>query len=369
MSKYKCIKNAVGYVMVLLFFLACFIIFHSYFFLVAMVVWIALAVADVISLHSLKENVIVKLKGKPTDCYKNIKTGIRVSVENNSYFFSHNIYLKLVVENEFYGEKSYHTINLPVAAKQRQVTEFPVEFLTLGKMKITLEEIRIGSMLGILEGRKQLKEELFFYVFPKEMGSSREVEKYEGIRERVEEKEEEGRKKGYDFSEMMGIREYIPGDHMRDIHWKLSGKTDELMVIERTNHSDMGEILLLELYDIREENAKDEEEKHFLDDVLLTCFRFMRDTINSGIPIELVWWDDRKQEENKLEVKTMVEMPGLMMEVLDTVAYPEPNKLEHSWKKKHTGTYLWAGLEPGGTEPVHVIAKGENGAIIKKEEQ
>ena len=156
---------------------------------------------------------------------------------------------------------------------------------------------------------------------------------------------------------------------MRDIHWKLSGKKDELMVIERTNHSDIGEILLLELYDIVEENVKDEEEKHFLDDVLLTCFRFMRDTINSGIPIELVWWDDRTQEENRLEVKTMVEMPGLMMEVLDTVAYPEPNKLEHSWKKKHTGTYLWAGLEPGGTEPVHVIAKGENGAIIKKEEQ
>ena len=57
------------------------------------------------------------------------------------------------------------------------------------------------------------------------------------------------------------------------------------------------------------------------------------------------------------------------MEVLDTVAYPEPNKLEQFWKKKHTGTYLWAGLELGGTEPVHVIAKGENGAIIKKEEQ
>ena len=40
----------------------------------------------------------------------------------------------------------------------------------------------------------------------------------------------ESKKKGYDFSEVTGIREYIPGDKLQNIHWKLSAKKDILMV-------------------------------------------------------------------------------------------------------------------------------------------
>ena len=37
-------------------------------------------------------------------------------------------------------------------------------------------------------------------------------------------------KKGGGFSEFHENREYRPGDSVRDIHWKLSGKTDKLIV-------------------------------------------------------------------------------------------------------------------------------------------
>lgn len=37
-------------------------------------------------------------------------------------------------------------------------------------------------------------------------------------------------RKGSDASEMFDIRDYVPGDDIRTIHWKLSGKTDELIV-------------------------------------------------------------------------------------------------------------------------------------------
>lgn len=37
---------------------------------------------------------------------------------------------------------------------------------------------------------------------------------------------------GYDPSETFRIREYVPGDPVRQIHWKLSGKTDKLLVRE-----------------------------------------------------------------------------------------------------------------------------------------
>ena len=39
-------------------------------------------------------------------------------------------------------------------------------------------------------------------------------------------------RKGQDYSEIYQIREYVPGDNVKYIHWKLSGRTDTPMVKE-----------------------------------------------------------------------------------------------------------------------------------------
>ena len=41
---------------------------------------------------------------------------------------------------------------------------------------------------------------------------------------------EESNKKGHDYAEVSDIRQFIPGDRIRDIHWKLTAKEGELMV-------------------------------------------------------------------------------------------------------------------------------------------
>ena len=44
-------------------------------------------------------------------------------------------------------------------------------------------------------------------------------------------------RKGHDPSEMYDIREYVPGDDVRSIHWKLSSKTDSLILREPSDPS------------------------------------------------------------------------------------------------------------------------------------
>ena len=46
---------------------------------------------------------------------------------------------------------------------------------------------------------------------------------------------EESQAKGNDFAEITDVREYRPGDRIKDIHWKLSAKKETLMVKERTS--------------------------------------------------------------------------------------------------------------------------------------
>lgn len=50
---------------------------------------------------------------------------------------------------------------------------------------------------------------------------------------------------GYDSSQVFQIRPYAPGDRLQNIHWKLSAKSDELMVREHSLPKGCGIVLLL----------------------------------------------------------------------------------------------------------------------------
>ena len=51
-------------------------------------------------------------------------------------------------------------------------------------------------------------------------------------------------RKGTDASEMFDIRSYVPGDDIRSIHWKLSGKTDELIVRQASDRTHYDLVIL-----------------------------------------------------------------------------------------------------------------------------
>lgn len=59
-------------------------------------------------------------------------------------------------------------------------------------------------------------------------------------------------KKGNDRSEVYDMREYQPGDDVRSIHWKLSGKLDTLIVKEAGNSSHYDTLVL---YDVGKHNG------------------------------------------------------------------------------------------------------------------
>ena len=53
-------------------------------------------------------------------------------------------------------------------------------------------------------------------------------------------------RKGNDPSEMFDLREYVPGDDVRSLHWKLSGKTDTLILRQASDPSLYNIVLLMD---------------------------------------------------------------------------------------------------------------------------
>lgn len=92
-------------------------------------------------------------------------------------------------------------------------------------------------------------------------------------------KENESRKRGAEYNPDYEVREYIPGDELKSIHWKLSAKQDRLMVRERLATGREKINVLLPLGESREEN----------DSLLEALYGLGRLLLNKEYPVQLYW--------------------------------------------------------------------------------
>ena len=361
----KKIRNAISYLLVLAVFGWVFTLFPNYFLGLMIVFLIFLGIYDVVALKYLIKKVELNLKHPKEPMIKNNKVNIFFEVWNPTIIFSGDVTLKLKICNEFYGESTETFFHIPVYGKEKETIALPIEFQNCGKIRIVLEEIKILGLLGIVELKKKkgIQREGVFYVYPKKMDWQETVKPQEGFREGIHHRSHETENKGSDFIEVSDIREYIPGDRIRDIHWKLSAKKDMLMVKEHVNRADTKQIILLEL-------AEETKEEHKVMEAMLELSAgIMHSFLAQGMGFELFWWNEKKKEICHKEVQNVKDISKVMELILNAEVYLENQLLENLWKSKnHRGeSYVWIG-KAENTMEYKVIAKGESEVIAKWEE-
>ena len=116
---------------------------------------------------------------------------------------------------------------------------------------------------------------------------------------------EETAKKGHDFSDVSDVREYIPGDKLMSIHWKLSAKRDILMVKDRESMSDEQIVVLISLSGSAAE----------VDDVIDLSYMLLEGLVRDGMYVKMLWWSDAAfeiRERRILGIDDMKEAFSLM---------------------------------------------------------
>ena len=93
-----------------------------------------------------------------------------------------------------------------------------------GVMVYELKKIRTVSLIGLFSLPSKMRGKVTVLILPLPVRPSRVTALPRGVVNRP--------KPGGGFSEDYDMREYLPGDQIRSIHWKLSAKTDQLVVRE-----------------------------------------------------------------------------------------------------------------------------------------
>ncbi len=138
--------------------------------------------------------------------------------------------------------------------------------------------------------------------------------------------ENETKKRGTDYNPDYEIREYIPGDELKSIHWKLTAKQDKMMVRERlaTGREKMN--VLLPLGTDREQN----------DALTEAAYALCRLLLDREYPIQL-YWPGREDTLRGCYVAEQGELENVLSEILSDKGLHQPGRAEAQMSAEHPG--------------------------------
>ena len=130
------------------------------------------------------------------------------------------------VENRFTGETSKERYDYYVLLSSRG--EVPLPTSSCGQLQCRLAKVECRDLLGFIALRRKTPEPVVCTVLPEAVAPSVVPDMDLALSSAVQLKP----KYGGGYSEEHDLREYRPGDTVNSIHWKLSSKTDKIIVRE-----------------------------------------------------------------------------------------------------------------------------------------
>lgn len=348
------IRNIIRYLVIIVLNVFVMFVFHSYINLLLLMGLVLFPFYSLYGVWKVKQSLQLQIMVPEEAMKKGNPFYVRFILKNPTWFPLVNATIRLKIENRFYQEEGVHYLNLPVRAKRDTEVKYPVVMDYCGRFCIMAENIRLVDLIGIYEVVIPVREEKECLVFPDGIERNQEagIMYINGVTESME-----SREKGYDFSEISGIREYIPGDKLQNIHWKLSVKKDELMVKERISVSAMQLNVLVELVN---------DSDMCLETVLELTDSITKAFVSQNLPFTIYYYSTNFGQIRECYIGNVTEREQWMEMLLYDQSYSEEGRVENMFLQQNPsgGTYLYIGCATGKENAENIIY-GEKQALAE----
>lgn len=165
-----------------------------------------------------------------------------LTVENGSVLTCAAVCLRVGCCNLLTGEQGERRLRFSVAGKQKRSAAAAFSVQRCGKLEFSLRDLRVYDLFGLYGRKISCDARAYSLVLPELYPVQLSFSDRSSVE--LDSDEYSMHHPGDDPSETFALREYVPGDRVRSIHWKLTEKTGEVIVRQLglpVNHS----ILLL----------------------------------------------------------------------------------------------------------------------------
>ena len=227
-------KNRLNYALIMLVLLILLVLFSKPFLLAILLLLSAVALLLALftwhDAESIRTSVSIQSGGREgsetpmTFCFASKKRLLA----------ARSILVEMEAYNEMFCETAQKRMLFALSDTENEYT-VSVPLVWCGKVTFRCTAIHIQDIFGLFRMQVAPFQEVCTVIYPHLLQLSTEISdttigttRNDGLMQN---------RKGSDPSEMFDIREYIPGDDVRTIHWKLSGKTDQLIVRQPSDPS------------------------------------------------------------------------------------------------------------------------------------
>jgi hypothetical protein len=339
----------VGTLIYLLLFLAGLFIsifYVAYGTVAIMGILIAIPIAMLLFLIFVRSRIRVSVDSKNPIAEKDAmdkpaRASITLSVENGNRILPITKGIaKVRYENIFSGEKGKMKVRFSVDAGRKRDRRILVPMMNCGNVAITVEKVRIYDYLSIFAwtvGKNFETQNVLILPPLREMYLG-------GDRWYNETNEDSDRfslyKKGDDPSEIFDIREYMDGDKIQRIHWKLSSKTGSLMVKEGSLPLTKAVNIFIDLC-VQGTREKRHDMANRLVQGIYSIAMFM---IEHGIPQKYIWYDEEKEVVQERLVEHEEELLWMFQDLFRCRVTGRPEALVDAYLEWEEGKTLESAL-------------------------
>lgn len=310
-------KNRFIYICILVITVFIYIFTNTYYTLFMLILVIMLPLISLTLMLLSGKNVRVEMNLTPI--MEKDYAHFSLTLTNAGLIPIARLIIQASIENQLMGATTNKNIYVSLGSKRFLNVNLAIENAKIGALKIHMQKPYIYDIFGLFRIKLHDIPEENTVVYPKmldlEIYMDKPVETSgDGHRYSPD-------KKGMDISELFALRDYVEGDDIRKIHWKLSGKVDKIIVRDSSLPLNYSVFLLIEL-------SKSEEA--IVDAMLELYLSLSRVLLAEGINHNLAWYDSGSEKLHVCELNTFEDLEVAMAELLTSYAYGEESPaLDH----------------------------------------
>lgn len=334
----RLIPNWISYIVLTILTLLFTIYYRQSFFLVLLLLLCFLPVVSYGLCRYGFNRLTVSLASKAYMADKPATLPLFLTIKNHSPIpFSH-FEIDLHISSFFYKKESREKLVLPAYAKKHTTNEFPIAYEKSGCYQARVYSVSTYDFLQLFYFSKPCDVRCEVQIMPRATG---EVSYHSAIYGEGFDEYEETSLKGNVSSNVTDVREYRPGDRFQKIHWKLSARTDNLMVKENEATTSNRFVVLTELYQPDFSTAP-QSEHNILDATLDYTFMLAKELLQAGESFFLTCYSIKRSDFASFFICTMDEFYLALSQIFYESTYNEANLGIHIYEKTklNQGTVL-----------------------------
>lgn len=263
----------------------------------------------------MRRSLFVDGETKSVEVVRGQQIPVSLSIKNNSLFVCSRAKADIFITDYFGNDDSTTQAVFTLDSKSVAELDFDVMMPHVGVYTTGIRDICVYGLLGIFSIKIPVHNELSVTVLPKD--NEREISLSDDLLTDSPDASSFAENDGFDYT---GVREYVLGDSMKKIHWKLSAHSLGYMtkLNETGLRSDVGVILDM----VADSDMKDEELLYLNDGIIETGLSLINLARKKDIDNKLVFVDENLQV-SLMEPRSEYDCSELIRNISKITSSPE----------------------------------------------